>query len=47
MTRDEPRTLRKHVITRRQIVRDTTGAEFDLDMSDGSSDIIVEWFSRR
>ena len=45
MTRDEPRDVRKHVITRRQIVRDSSGVEFDLDMSDGSSDIIVEWFS--
>lgn len=43
MGRDEPRTLRKHVVTRRQIVRDTSGMEFDLDLSDGSSDVIVEY----
>ncbi len=45
MTRDEPRQVRKHVITRRQILKDTSGAMYDLDMSDGSSDVIVEWFT--
>ncbi|MFC4172629.1 host specificity factor TipJ family phage tail protein [Microvirga sp. GCM10011540] len=44
MVRDEPRAYQKHVISRRQIVKDTTGAEFDLDMSNGMSDVIVEYF---
>lgn len=44
MARDEARTLRKHVITRRQIVKDTSGAEFDLDLTGGESDVIVEYY---
>lgn len=45
MVRDEPKAVRKHVITRRQILRDTTGQTFNLDLSDGSADIIVEWMA--
>lgn len=43
MVRDEPKAVRKHVISRRQILRDSTGQTFNLDLSDGSADIIVEW----
>lgn len=43
LVRDEPRAVRKHVISRRQILKDTTGQSFNLDLSDGSADIIVEW----
>jgi hypothetical protein len=45
MVRDEPKAVRKHVISRRQILRDTTGQTFNLDLSDGSADVIVEWFA--
>lgn len=45
MVRDEPKQVRKHVITRRQILKDTTGQTFNLDLSDGSADIIVEWMA--
>lgn len=45
MTRDEPRQYSNHVITRRQIVKDTSGVEFDLDMTHGESDVIVSYFS--
>ncbi len=45
MVRDEPKAVRKHVISRRQILRDTTGQTFNLDLSDGSADIIVEWMA--
>lgn len=45
MVRDEPKQVRKHVITRRQILKDTTGQTFNLDLSDGSADIIVEWLA--
>lgn len=43
MVRDEPKAVRKHVISRRQILRDTSGQTFNLDLTDGSSDVIVEW----
>lgn len=43
MTRDEPRQFGGHVITRRQIVKDTSGVDFDLDMSNGDSDVIGEY----
>lgn len=43
--RDEPKAVRKHVISRRQILKDTTGQTFNLDLSDGSADIIVEWLA--
>ncbi|PZU95630.1 MAG: hypothetical protein DI527_01065 [Chelatococcus sp.] len=45
IVRDEPRAVRKHVITRRQILRDSTGQVFNLDLSDGSADVIVEWYA--
>lgn len=43
MVRDEPKAVRKHVISRRQILRDSSGQTFNLDLSDGSADVIVEW----
>lgn len=45
IVRDEAKSVRKHVISRRQILRDSSAQEFNLDLSDGSSDVIVEWFS--
>ncbi|PZU87354.1 MAG: hypothetical protein DI527_18945 [Chelatococcus sp.] len=45
IVRDEPKAVRKHVISRRQILKDTTGQTFNLDLSDGSADIIVEWYA--
>lgn len=45
LVRDEPRAVRKHVISRRQILKDSTGQSFNLDLSDGSADIIVEWMA--
>lgn len=45
LVRDEPRAVRKHVISRRQILKDTTGQSFNLDLSDGSADIVVEWLA--
>lgn len=45
IVRDEPKQVRKHVISRRQILKDTTGQTFNLDLSDGSADIIVEWLA--
>lgn len=44
ITRDEARGMRKHLITRRQIVKDSSGVDYDLDMGDGASDVIVEYF---
>lgn len=43
MVRDEPKSVRKHVISRRQILKDSSGQTFNLDLSDGSADVIVEW----
>lgn len=43
MVRDEPKSVRKYVISRRQILKDSSGQTFNLDLSDGSSDVIVEW----
>lgn len=45
MVRDEAKTVRKHVISRRQIMRDSTAQTFNLDLSDGSADVIVEWLA--
>lgn len=45
MVRDEAKPVRKHVISRRQILKDTTGQTFNLDLSDGSADVIVEWYA--
>lgn len=45
MVRDEPKNVRKHVISRRQIMRDSTAQTFNLDLSDGSADVIVEWLA--
>ncbi len=43
MVRDEPKSVRKHVISRRQILKDSSGQTFNLDLGDGSADVIVEW----
>lgn len=43
LVRDEQQLVRKHVISRRQILRDSTGQQFNLDLSDGSANVIVEW----
>jgi len=43
LTRDEPRLARKHAITRRQIVRGTSASEFDLSLTDGAADVVVEY----
>jgi len=45
IVRDEAKAVRKHVISRRQILRDTSAQEFTLDLSDGSADVIVEWLA--
>ncbi len=45
LVRDEPKAVRKDVISRRQILKDTTGQTFNLDLSDGSADIVVEWMA--
>lgn len=45
IVRDEAKSVRKHVISRRQILRDSSSQEFTLDTSDGSADVIVEWYS--
>lgn len=43
MVRDEQKLVRKHVITRRQILQDSDSEDFNLDLSDGAADVIVEW----
>ena len=43
LARDEQKAVRRHVISRRQILKDTTGEVYNLDLSDGSADVIVEW----
>lgn len=43
VVRDEAKAVRKHVISRRQIIRDSSAQTFTLDLSDGSADVIVEW----
>ncbi|MGY6251656.1 host specificity factor TipJ family phage tail protein, partial [Bosea thiooxidans] len=44
LVRDEPKSVRKHVISRRQILTDSSGQTFNLDINDGSADVIVEWY---
>lgn len=43
MVRDEPKSIRRHVITRRQIVQGSTSIEFETDPEDGSGHVIVEY----
>ena len=43
VVRDEPKSVRRRVISRREIIRDSSAQTFTLDLSDGSADIIVEW----
>ncbi|SEE59429.1 hypothetical protein SAMN05519104_6660 [Rhizobiales bacterium GAS188] len=43
MVRDEQHATKRHVITRRQIVRDTTSIVYDTSKDDGSADVIVEY----
>lgn len=45
IVRDEQKPIRKHVISRRQILADTSNQVFTSDLSDGSADVIVEWFA--
>ncbi|WP_089177247.1 host specificity factor TipJ family phage tail protein [Bosea sp. AS-1] len=45
LVRDEPKAVRKHVISRRQILTDSSGQTFNLDINDGSADVIVEWYA--
>lgn len=45
IVRDEQKAVRKHVVTRRQIISDTSNQVFTVDLSDGSADVIVEWFA--
>ena len=42
-TRDEQRTTRKHVFSRRQVLRGSTSADFKISRNDGAADIIVEY----
>ena len=44
IVRDESKNVRKHVFTRRQIMRGTSVAAFRTGNSDGSSDVIAEYF---
>lgn len=41
--RDEPTAIRKHVFTRRNIVKDSSGISFDLTVNEGDSDWIIEY----
>ncbi|MBX3543572.1 host specificity factor TipJ family phage tail protein [Chelatococcus sp.] len=43
IVRDEARAARKHLFTRRQIVRGSTEAEFPVAREDGLADVIVEY----
>lgn len=43
MVRDEPKSIRRHVITRRQIVQGSTSIEFDTDPDDGAGHVVVEY----
>lgn len=43
MVRDEPKSIRRHVITRRQIVQGSTSIEFDTDPDDGAGHVIVDY----
>lgn len=43
INRDEPRAIKKHVITRRQIVRNTTAATIKIARDDGAADVIAEY----
>ena len=42
--RDEPRAVAKHLFTRRQIVRDSSQAHFQVSRDDGQADVIVEYY---
>lgn len=43
LVRDEQKAVRRHVFSRRQIMRDSSSQRFNLDLSDGAADIMVEW----
>jgi hypothetical protein len=43
MVRDEPKSIRSHVITRRQIVQGSTAIEFETDPDDGTGHVIVDY----
>jgi hypothetical protein len=44
MTRDESRDIRKHLFTRRQIMRGSSSVNFAVGRTDGSSDVVAEYF---
>lgn len=41
--RDEPKAVRRHTFSRRQIVRGTTSLDFQLEADDGTSHVIVAY----
>lgn len=43
LVRDEPKSVRRHLITRRQITRGSTQIAFDLDTEAGAGHVIGEW----
>lgn len=45
MIRDEQKAVRKWVITRRQVLADTSNQVFTTDLRDGSADVVFEWFA--
>jgi hypothetical protein len=44
MTRDESRNVRKHLFTRRQIMRGSSSVSFAVGRTDGSSDVVAEYY---
>jgi hypothetical protein len=43
LRRDEQRSIKKHVFTRRQIVRGSTSASYKIARDDGAADVILEY----
>lgn len=43
LVRDEPKSVRRHVFTRRQIRRGTSGAEVAIAVDTGAADVVVEY----
>jgi hypothetical protein len=44
VTRDESRNVRKHLFTRRQIMRGSSNVSFAVGRTDGSSDVVAEYY---
>lgn len=44
VTRDESRNIRKHLFTRRQIMRGSSSVSFAVGRTDGSSDVVAEYY---